>query len=210
MGEGSAMSTILYEWEFANYLCRVVESESGIVHFEQARKESDGDPRVMEFQHTATPMGAANEIIQLHQALAEAKMLNRDLSAFCQGYQEDRNRRERELADAMEERDEAIKAKNGLVAIVECREERIKELMGNSVHADVALDAEGYKRKCEQLRADLEAARVQYNELLYAVEQREPGKSRHGTALDLIRRGQRSDNEAAKENPAVRAAREGR
>lgn len=69
------------------------------------------------------------------------------------------------------------------------------------VHADEAV---------LRLEADLEAARVQYNELLYAVEQKEPGKSRHGTALDLIRRGQRSDNEAAKENPAVRAAREGK
>lgn len=152
------MSHVLYEWEFANHLCRVVESESGIVHFEQARNESGGDPRVMEFQRTATPVGAANEIIQLHRALAEAEMLNRDLAAFYQGYQEDRNRREQRIA---------------------------------------------------QLEADLEAARVQYDELLYAVEQKEPGKSRHGTALDLIRRGQRSDNEAAKENPAVRAAREG-
>lgn len=73
------MSQVLYEWEFVNYICRVVESEPGIVHFEQARKESGGDPRVMEFRRTATPMGAANEIIQLHQALGEAKMLNRDL-----------------------------------------------------------------------------------------------------------------------------------
>lgn len=92
------MSHVLYEWEFANYLCRVVESEPGIVHFEQARNESGGDPRVMEFQRTATPMGAANEIIQLHRALAEAEMLNRDLAAFYQGYQEDRNRREQRIA----------------------------------------------------------------------------------------------------------------
>lgn len=66
------MSQVLYEWGFANYICRVAESEPGIVHFEQARKESGGDPRIMEFQRTATPMGAANEIIQLHRALAEA------------------------------------------------------------------------------------------------------------------------------------------
>jgi len=174
------MSTILYEWEFANHLCRVVESEPGIVHFEQARNESGGDPRVMEFQRTATPMGAANEIIQLHRALAEAEMLNRDLAAFYQGYQEDRNRRERGF--------EELKA-------------TYETSHASRVHADEAV---------LRLEADLEAARVQYNELLYAVEQKEPGKSRHEAALELIRRGQRSDNEAAKENPAVRAAREGK
>lgn len=56
---------ILYEWQFNAYIVRIIESEPGIVHFEQARIEP-GDPSVMKFERSDKPMGCANEIIQLY------------------------------------------------------------------------------------------------------------------------------------------------
>jgi hypothetical protein len=67
----SCGSRILYEWQFNRYVCRVAESEPGIVHFEQAT--NDGEFLHWRFEPTETPMGAANEIIQLSMALAEAQ-----------------------------------------------------------------------------------------------------------------------------------------
>lgn len=87
---------ILHEWNFHNRVCRVVESDPGIVHFEEATRTT-GDPSIMLFNHTPTPMGAANEIIQLSMALAEANVINRDLSAAIQRWQEDRNASEQEI-----------------------------------------------------------------------------------------------------------------
>lgn len=87
---------ILHEWHFHNRVCRVVESDPGIVHFEEATRTT-GDPSIMLFNHTPTPMGAANEIIQLSMALAEANVINRDLSAAIQRWQEERNSREQEI-----------------------------------------------------------------------------------------------------------------
>jgi hypothetical protein len=87
---------IMHEWNFHNRVCRVVESEPGIVHFEEATRTT-GDPSIMLFNHTPTPMGAANEIIQLSMALAEANVINRDLSAAIQRWQEDRNASEQEI-----------------------------------------------------------------------------------------------------------------
>ena len=88
--------TVLHEWIFHNRVCRVVESEPGIVHFEEASRTT-GDPSVMLFNWTTSPCGAANEIIQLSMALAEAHVINRDLSASIAKWQEERNRSEREL-----------------------------------------------------------------------------------------------------------------
>jgi len=87
---------ILHEWHFHNRVCRVVESDPGIVHFEEATRTT-GDPSIMLFNHTPTPMGAANEIIQLSMALAEANVINRDLSAAIQRWQEDRTARDQEI-----------------------------------------------------------------------------------------------------------------
>jgi len=87
---------ILHEWHFHNRVCRVVESDPGIVHFEEATRTT-GDPSIMLFNYTPTPMGAANEIIQLSMALAEANVINRDLSAAIQRWQEERNSREQEI-----------------------------------------------------------------------------------------------------------------
>lgn len=87
---------VLYEWNFHNRICRVVESEPGIVHFEEASRTT-GDPSVMLFNWTVAPFGAANEIIQLSMALAEAHVINHDLSASIAKWQEERNRSEREL-----------------------------------------------------------------------------------------------------------------
>jgi hypothetical protein len=87
---------ILHEWHFHNRVCRVVESDPGIVHFEEATRTT-GDPSIMLFSHTPTPMGAANEIIQLSMALAEANVINRDLSAAIQRWQEDRTARDQEI-----------------------------------------------------------------------------------------------------------------
>lgn len=88
--------TVLHEWIFHNRVCRVVESEPGIVHFEEASRTT-GDPSVMLFNWTITPFGAANEIIQLSMALAEANVINRDLSASIAKWQEERNCREQEI-----------------------------------------------------------------------------------------------------------------
>ena len=88
--------TVLHEWIFHNRVCRVVESEPGIVHFEEASRTT-GDPSVMLFNWTTSPCGAANEIIQLSMALAEAHVINRDLSASIAKWQEERNRSEREI-----------------------------------------------------------------------------------------------------------------
>lgn len=87
---------VLHEWGFHNRVCRVVESEPGIVHFEEATRTT-GDPSIMLFQSTSTPMGAANEIIQLSMALAEANVINHDLSASIAKWQEERNRSDREI-----------------------------------------------------------------------------------------------------------------
>ena len=87
---------ILHEWHFHNRVCRVVESDPGIVHFEEATRTT-GDPSIMLFNYTPTPMGAANEIIQLSMALAEANVINRDLSAAIQRWQEDRTARDQEI-----------------------------------------------------------------------------------------------------------------
>lgn len=89
--------SVLYEWNFHNRVCRVVESEPGIVHFEEASRTT-GDPSVMLFNWTTSPAGAANEIIQLSMALAEANVINRDLSASIAKWQEEHNRREQEIA----------------------------------------------------------------------------------------------------------------
>lgn len=88
--------TVLHEWNFHNRVCRVVESEPGIVHFEEASRTT-GDPSVMLFNWTVAPFGAANEIIQLSMALAEANVINRDLSASIAKWQEERNRSDREI-----------------------------------------------------------------------------------------------------------------
>lgn len=92
--------TILHEWSFAGYVCRIVETEPGIVHFEQAQESRSPLPPGyhLAFNRTEKPLGCANEIIHLSQALAEANVINRDLSKAIQGWQEDRNRREREIA----------------------------------------------------------------------------------------------------------------
>lgn len=88
---------VLYEWRFAGYVCRIVETEPGIVHFEQAQGPPIGREQIgpLAFNRTEKPLGCANEIIHLSQALAEANVINRDLSAAVQRWQEDRNRRER-------------------------------------------------------------------------------------------------------------------
>ena len=90
--------SVLYEWNFHNRVCRVVESEPGIVHFEEASRTT-GDPSVMLFNWTVAPFGAANEIIQLSMALAEANVINRDLSASIAKFQEERNRSDKEIAE---------------------------------------------------------------------------------------------------------------
>lgn len=58
---------IVYEYNFVGlYLVRIIESEPGIVHFEQARIER-GDPSIMRFERTEKPMGCANEILHLNE-----------------------------------------------------------------------------------------------------------------------------------------------
>lgn len=89
---------ILHEWHFHNRVCRVVESDPGIVHFEEATRTT-GDPSIMLFNYTPTPMGAANEIIQLSMALAEANVINRELSSAIQRWQEERNFRDKEIEE---------------------------------------------------------------------------------------------------------------
>lgn len=101
---------ILHEWHFHNRVCRVVESDPGIVHFEEATRTT-GDPSIMLFNYTLTPMGAANEIIQLSMALAEANVINRELSSAIQRWQEERNFRDKEI----EELRARIKELEGLV-----------------------------------------------------------------------------------------------
>lgn len=71
---------ILYEWQFNRYVCRVAESEPGIVYFEQAT--NDGDFQHWRFERTSTPMGAANEIIQLSMALSESQAAIRQAREF--------------------------------------------------------------------------------------------------------------------------------
>ncbi len=71
---------ILHEWQFNRYVCRVAESEPGIVYFEQAT--NNGDFQHWNFERTSTPMGAANEIIQLSMALSEAQEAIRQAREF--------------------------------------------------------------------------------------------------------------------------------
>ena len=64
---------VLHEWEFAGYVVRIVETEPGIVHFEQAQGPPIGHERIgpLKFNRTEKPLGDANEIIHLSLALAE-------------------------------------------------------------------------------------------------------------------------------------------
>lgn len=68
MSEGKK---VLHEWQLAGYVCRIVETEPGIVSYFQARNE--GEPRSWKFEKVEHPIGTANEIIHLaqsHDALA--------------------------------------------------------------------------------------------------------------------------------------------
>lgn len=69
---------VLYEWTFPagyGYSCRIVETEPGIVHFEQRHLIDEeayaaGEPEEP-WQQTDKPMGAANEMILLWQEVED-------------------------------------------------------------------------------------------------------------------------------------------
>lgn len=91
---------ILYEWQFVGYSCRVVETEPGIVHFEQAQGSpaTIGALRRLAFNHTEKPLGAANELVQLSMALAEKEEINRTLSATVTRWKSKIDRYDRAVA----------------------------------------------------------------------------------------------------------------
>jgi len=126
---------ILHEWHFHNRVCRVVESDPGIVHFEEATRTT-GDPSIMLFNHTPTPMGAANEIIQLSMTLAEANIINRDLSAAIQRWQEERNSREQEIERL---RTELAKTKLPIWMLREEHEQEVERLRARVAELEAAL-----------------------------------------------------------------------
>lgn len=66
---------ILHEYQFAGFCVRIIESEPGIVHFEQASCE--GWP--WRFERIEKPMGDANEILQLSMRWREAEQWARQL-----------------------------------------------------------------------------------------------------------------------------------
>lgn len=79
----------LYEWKSPagqGYFCRIVESEPGIVHFEQAPRQplDPTKPLDLFWMRTDKPMGCANEMVQLHTALLRAEMEN-VASETCSG-----------------------------------------------------------------------------------------------------------------------------
>lgn len=87
--------SILYEYSFhagSGYTVRIIETEPGIVHFEQGQ-HSHGGPAVLEFERTEKPMGCANEILQLHfmnkELFDELSLAIRDATVLVHAYETD-------------------------------------------------------------------------------------------------------------------------
>lgn len=92
MSISELVPNLLYEYFFADYVVRIIESEPGIVHFEQARIER-GDPSLMHFELVDKPMGVANEILQLDAKTKKLSNLRDEACAdaviLCHAYRTD-------------------------------------------------------------------------------------------------------------------------
>lgn len=79
LASARANARLLYSWEFSGYQCRIVETQPGMIQFQQRGPDSSDGEVWLKTEH---PMGIGNEILQL---AARAESLEAQADARAAG-----------------------------------------------------------------------------------------------------------------------------